>query len=165
MLSLFRKQLKRNHFINITLFEIFIFCPKIQLWFPEKIVDFIWVKNSWICCGFGLFSCWQLWFHEKNYQKKFGWKIRENVAVFFVKIEFLDKNLTFWIVCICYSCTFGEILRILEFVPRTWLSMYGKQEILPSSPAWSFYSQSHKRKEFHICNNALLSVVFSKAHL
>ena len=23
-----------------TLFEIFIFCPKIQLWFPEKIVDF-----------------------------------------------------------------------------------------------------------------------------
>ena len=33
-----------------TLFEIFIFCPKIQLWFPEKIVDF------------------------------FGWKTRENVA-------------------------------------------------------------------------------------
>ena len=24
-----------------TLFEIFIFCPKIQLWFPEKIVDFL----------------------------------------------------------------------------------------------------------------------------
>ena len=58
----------------ITLFEIFIFCPKIQLWFPKKIVDFfgektrenvvvlgflpvdnfdftrkIWVKNSWKC--------------------------------------------------------------------------------------------------------------------
>ena len=29
-----------------TLFEIFIFCPKIQLWFPEKIVDFLGVKNS-----------------------------------------------------------------------------------------------------------------------
>ena len=26
---------------KITLFEIFIFCPKIQLWFPEKIVDFL----------------------------------------------------------------------------------------------------------------------------
>ena len=25
-----------------TLFEIFIFCPKIQLWFPDKIVDFFW---------------------------------------------------------------------------------------------------------------------------
>ena len=25
---------------SYTLFEIFIFCPKIQLWFPEKIVDF-----------------------------------------------------------------------------------------------------------------------------
>ena len=27
-----------------------------------------WVKNSWKCCGFWLFSSWQLWFHEKNYQ-------------------------------------------------------------------------------------------------
>ena len=81
---------------SCTLFEIFIFCPKIQLWFPEKIVDF------------------------------FGWKTRENVLVLdflavdnfdftrkivkkiwmkntwkcwgFVKIEFLDKNLTFRIV-------------------------------------------------------------------
>ena len=24
-----------------TLFQIFIFCPKIQLWFPEKVVDFL----------------------------------------------------------------------------------------------------------------------------
>ena len=29
-----------------TLFEIFIFCPKIELLFPEKIVDFFGVKNS-----------------------------------------------------------------------------------------------------------------------
>ena len=72
-----------------TLFEISIFCPKIQLWFPETILDF------------------------------FGWKTRENVVVLdflavdnfdftrkivetiwgFVKIEFLDKHLTFRIVC------------------------------------------------------------------
>ena len=38
-------------------------------------------ENSWNCCGFGLFSCWQFWFHEKNCQKKFGWKSRENVGV------------------------------------------------------------------------------------
>ena len=25
----------------ITLIEIFIICPKIQLWFPEKIVEFL----------------------------------------------------------------------------------------------------------------------------
>ena len=31
---------------------------------------FFMVKNSWKCCGFGLFSCWQFWFHEKNCQKK-----------------------------------------------------------------------------------------------
>ena len=52
------------------------FCQKNQLWFPEKIVDFFWVKNSCKCCGFGLFSCWQLWFHEKNCQKNLGGKTR-----------------------------------------------------------------------------------------
>ena len=36
---------------------------------------FFLVKNSWKCCGFGLFSCWQLWFHEKNCQKKLGEKL------------------------------------------------------------------------------------------
>ena len=66
----------------ITLFEIFIFGPKIQLWFPEKIVDYIWVKNSWKCCGFGLFSCWQLWFHEKKCQKNLERKTRENLSSF-----------------------------------------------------------------------------------
>ena len=73
-----------------TLFEIFIFCPKIQLWFPEKVVDFFSAKNSWKCCGFGLFSCWQLWFHEKNCQKKIGWKTRENVGVL-SKLNFWTK--------------------------------------------------------------------------
>ena len=29
-----------------TLFEIFILCPKNQLCYPEKIVDFLGVKNS-----------------------------------------------------------------------------------------------------------------------
>ena len=36
---------------------------------------FFWVKNSWKCCGFGLFSCWQLWFHEKNCQTILGEKL------------------------------------------------------------------------------------------
>ena len=79
-----REKIKLNaqsKIVIVTLFEIFIFCPKFQLWFPEKIVDF------------------------------FGWKTRENVVVLdclavgnfdftrkIVKIEFLDKNLTFRIV-------------------------------------------------------------------
>ena len=83
-----------HYFLNTlrTLFEIFIFCPKIQLWFPEIIVDFFFgVKNSWKCFGFGLFSCWQLWFHEKNCQKKFGWKTRENVGVLdFLAVDNFD---------------------------------------------------------------------------
>ena len=82
-----------------TLFEILIFCPKIQLWFisrqncpffwwktrekfvvldflaldnfdfTRKIVKKIWMKNLWKCWGF-------------------------------VEIEFLDKNLTFRKVCV-----------------------------------------------------------------
>ena len=36
---------------------------------------FFWMKTSWKCCGLGLFSCWQLWFHEKNCQKNYGWKL------------------------------------------------------------------------------------------
>ena len=46
---------------EFTLFEIFIFCPKIQLWFPEKIIDFL------------------------------GWKTRENVGVLdFLVVDSLD---------------------------------------------------------------------------
>ena len=52
------------------------------------------MKNSWKCCGFGLFSCWQLWFHEKNCQKKFGRKTRENVADLESKIN--RDNLDYW---------------------------------------------------------------------
>ena len=51
--------------------------------FPRKLSIFG-VKNSWKCCGFGLFSCWQLWFHVKNCPKKFGWKR----FFFFLKLNF-----------------------------------------------------------------------------
>ena len=64
------------------------FVQKIQLWFSEKIVDFLGVKNSWKCCGFELLSYWQLCFHEKNCQKNVGWKTRENVGVL--------SQLNFW---------------------------------------------------------------------
>ena len=46
--------IKNSHFCYYfcTPFEIFIFCPKIQLWFPEKIVEFFWgeklVKMLWL---------------------------------------------------------------------------------------------------------------------
>ena len=47
--------------IAYTLFEIFIFCPKIQLWFPMKIIDFL------------------------------GWKTRENVVVLdFLAVDNFD---------------------------------------------------------------------------
>ena len=85
--------------IDHILFKIFIFCPNSTLISREN-CRFFWVKNSWKCCGLGLFSCWQLWFYEKNCQKIFRWKTCENVGFFFVKIEFLYKNLTFIIVCL-----------------------------------------------------------------
>ena len=45
------------------------FVQKFNFDLPRKLSIF-WVKNSWKCCGFGHLSCWQLWFHEKNWQKK-----------------------------------------------------------------------------------------------
>ena len=38
-------------------------CSK-SSFFVQKLSIF-WVKNSWKCWGFALFSCWQLWFPEK----------------------------------------------------------------------------------------------------
>ena len=40
------------------------FVQKSNFDFPRKLSTFG-VKNSWKCCGFGLFSCWQFWFHEE----------------------------------------------------------------------------------------------------
>ena len=69
-----------------TLFKIFIFCPKIQLWFRIVLGE-----NSWKCCGFWLFSCRQLWFHEKNCQKKFWVKNLWKCWVFLSKFNFWRK--------------------------------------------------------------------------
>ena len=77
----YKKESRNQISHQYTLFKIFIFCPKVQIWFSEKILEFFWCEKSRKCCGFGLFSCWQLWFHEKNCQKKIGWKTRENMVV------------------------------------------------------------------------------------
>ena len=88
--------------MSYTLFEIFIFCPKIQLWFTEKIVTKIWVKNyAWKCCGFGLFNCWQLWFHEPfflsfNCGKTKAQKRRFFTTFFCCSMFFDKKDLLFW---------------------------------------------------------------------
>ena len=85
---------------------------------------FLGVKNSWKWYGLGLFSCWQLWFHEKSCHKKFGvetsWKCWG-----FVKIEFLDKNLTFrivWFGLVCIDVSwkilkYGNALSIQQLLP------------------------------------------------
>ena len=75
------------------------FVQKLNFDIPRKLSIFWGVKNSWKCCGFGLLSCWQLWFHEKNCQKKFGWKTRQNVRVlsklnFGQKFAFLNSVLS-----------------------------------------------------------------------
>ena len=40
LFTLFENDQNKSHFC-ITLFKIFIFCPKIQLWFSMKLVDFL----------------------------------------------------------------------------------------------------------------------------
>ena len=62
---------KKKYFY--TLFEIFIFCPKNSTLISQTVLG----ENSWKCWEFGLFACWQLWFHEKNcrfFGVKNSWK-------------------------------------------------------------------------------------------
>ena len=80
----------RYHFKKSHCSKSSFYVQKVQLWFPEKIVDLLGGKNLWKRCGFRLFSCWQLWFHEKNCQKKIGWKTCENVGVL-SKLNFWTK--------------------------------------------------------------------------
>ena len=63
----------------------------------EKVPTEILMKNSWKCCGFGLVAVDNFDFTRKIVKKiwvKNSWNCWS-----FVKIEFLDKNLTFRIVC------------------------------------------------------------------
>ena len=50
--------------------------------------QFFWGENSWKCCGFGLFSCWQHWFHEKNCQNNLGEKL--------VKMLGFCQSMNYW---------------------------------------------------------------------
>ena len=75
----FFKLCKTNSQLH-TLFEIFIFCSKIQLWFPEKIVDFFYVwktRENVVVLNFLAVDNFD--FTRKIVKKNFGWKTRENV--------------------------------------------------------------------------------------
>ena len=74
---------------TILLFEIFIFCPKSQLWFPEKIVDFLGWKTREIVVVFDFLSVDSFDFTRKIVKKSLGEKLVKMLV--FVKIEFLDK--------------------------------------------------------------------------
>ena len=68
-----------------TLFEIFIFCPKIQLWFPEKIVDFFVWKTLENVAVLDFLAV-----DNFDFTRKIGWKTRENVSVL-SKLNFWTK--------------------------------------------------------------------------
>ena len=86
----------------------------------------------WKCCGFELFSCWKLWFHEKNCQKKIGCKTRENVVVLdFLAVENFDftrkivkKNLGekfLKMLGFCQNWIFGQKF---DFSNSVWKALY-----------------------------------------
>ena len=75
--------------ISATLFEIFIFCPKIQLWFPEKMVDF-WewkTRENVVVVDFLAVDNFDI---TRKIAKKIGRKTRENVGVL-SKLNFWTK--------------------------------------------------------------------------
>ena len=78
-----------------TLFEIFIFCPKIQLWFPVKIVDFLGRKTRENVVVLYFLAVDNFDFTRKIV-KKIVWKTRENVGVlsklnFWTKIRLFEE--------------------------------------------------------------------------
>ena len=73
--------------VSYTLFEIFIFCPKIQLWFPEKIVDFL--GENVVILDFLAVDNFDL--TRKIVKKNLGWKTREIVVVLdFLAVDNFD---------------------------------------------------------------------------
>ena len=66
-----------DYAIAPTLFEIFIFCPKIQFWFPEKIVDFFGWKTRENAVVLDFLAVDYFDFTRKIVKKKFGVKTRE----------------------------------------------------------------------------------------
>ena len=57
-----------------TLFEIFIFCPEIQLWFPKKIVDFFGRKTNENVVVLQILGVDNFDFTRKIVEKNLGWK-------------------------------------------------------------------------------------------
>ena len=96
-----------------TLFKIFIFRPKIQLWFSEKIIDFSWWKTREDVAVLDFLAVDNFDFTRKIVKKiwvKNSWKCWG-----FVKIEFMDKNLIFREVCFLKTVN-------LEYL-NTWILM------------------------------------------
>ena len=60
---------------NITLFEIFTFCPKTQLWFLEKIVNLMGWKISENVVVLDFLAVDNFDFTRKNVKKKLGEKL------------------------------------------------------------------------------------------
>ena len=60
---------------SYTLFEIFIFCPKIQLWFHEKIVNFLGWKNRENVGVLDVLAVDNFDFTRKIVKKKIGEKL------------------------------------------------------------------------------------------
>ena len=67
---LYKHTVRNLHFLS----------QKFNFDFPRKLPIFGGWKTRENVVIFWLFSSWQLWFHGKNCQKKFGWKTRENVG-------------------------------------------------------------------------------------
>ena len=137
-----------------TLFEIFIFCPKIQLWSPLKIVDFLGeklVKMLWFWT-FKLLTT--LISREKLSKKnlvKNSWKCWG-----FVKI---DKNLTFRIVWI--------LVFLMIWI---WSSHFSLSNILMSLTTstlvwWWLFLRTHVSSTiFHPLRPPLSQIHFLKVH-
>ena len=87
----YKKESRNQISHQYTLFKIFIFCPKVQLWYPEKISDFLGWKIRDNVEVLDFLAVARFGFRRKYVKNNFGWKTCKNVGVL-SKLNFWTKN-------------------------------------------------------------------------
>ena len=120
-----------------TLFEIFIFCPKIQLWFPENFVDFFRWKTRENVLVLDFLALDNFDFTRKIAKKNFGEKLVKMLG-FVSKLNFWTK---IWLFEWCedhhgYNL-FQNFLLLTTQQHRVWKSLQ-KCLIFGAKKSWFF---------------------------
>ena len=120
-----------------------------------------WVKNSWKGCGYGLFSFWQLWFHEKNCQIIWGGKLVKMLGfcqnwIFGQKFDFSNS-----VIVSTQKGKKEEENKLTYFLEHLKFVLFSARLALKSSFQTSNVYLSEDKKYFYFFFHFLQMTVFS----